>query len=262
MRYLDFLRGVHEAVQPPTYLEIGVRHGDSLALSSAASIGVDPAFRIRSELSCPVALYRETSDDFFARPDPRAFLDGRRVALAFIDGLHLFEFVLRDFMNVERHAEWWAPIVFDDILPRNVTEAARDRQTRAWTGDVYKMEAVLRRERPDLICLRVDTQPTGLLVVLGADPAAEALRARYDDLVCEGVVPDPQPVPAEVLERRGALDPQELLDSEVWALLREARETAMAREEGLSRLRRALGLPDPGAGGLLRRAAQRLRPAQ
>ena len=262
MRYLEFLRSVHEALRPPTYLEIGVRHGDSLALSSATSIGVDPAFKIRSELACPVALYRETSDDFFARPDPCAFLGGRRVALSFIDGLHLFEFVLRDFMNVERHADWWTPIVFDDILPRNVTEAARDRQTRAWTGDVYKIEAVLRRERPDLICLRVGTQPTGLLVVLGADPRAEALHARYDDLVRDGVVPDPQPVPDEVLERRGALDPQELLENDVWALLREARESGMPRDEGMARTRRALGLPETGAGGLLRRAAQRLRPAR
>jgi hypothetical protein len=262
MRYLDFLRGVHEALQPPTYLEVGVRHGDSLALSRATSIGVDPAFKIRAEITCPVALYRETSDDFFARPDPRAFLAGERVAMAFIDGLHLFEFALRDFINVERHAEWWAPIVFDDILPRDVSEAARDRQTRAWTGDVYKVEALLRRERLDLVCLRVNTKPTGLLVVLGADPAAQALHERYDDLVAEGVVPDPQPVPAEVLERHGALDPQQLLDSELWVLLREARANATPRDEGLRHVRRLLGLPDPAGRGLLRRAAERLRPAR
>jgi len=259
MRYLDFLRGVHEALQPPTYLEVGVRHGGSLALSRARSIGVDPAFRIRSELVCPVALYRETSDDFFARPEPCAFLEGDPVALSFIDGLHLFEFVLRDFMNVERHARWWTPIVFDDILPRSVTEAARDRQTRAWTGDVYKIEAALRRERPDLICLRVDTEPTGLLVVLGADAGAERLRTRYEDLVREGVVEDPQPVPADVLERRGALLPQELLDSELWALLREARETSVGRDEGLARVRGVLGLGGANGAGLLRRAAERLR---
>jgi hypothetical protein len=262
MRYLDFLHGVHAALQPPTYLEIGVRHGDSLALSGARSIGVDPSYRIRGGVTCPVALYRETSDEFFARPAPTAFLEGADVAMSFIDGLHLFEYVLRDFMNVERHAQWSTVIVFDDVLPRNVTEAARDRETRAWTGDVYKIEAVLRRERPDLVCLRVGTDPTGVLVVIGADPASDLLTLRYDHLVRAGVVPDPQPVPADVLAREGALEPEELLASPLWAQLREDREQGVPREQGLTRVRRTLGLPDPGARGLLRRAAERLRPAR
>ena len=54
---------------------------------------------------------------------------GTRLDLVFVDGMHLFEFALRDFMNVERHADWWSVIVFDDILPRDVDEAARERHT-------------------------------------------------------------------------------------------------------------------------------------
>ena len=170
MEYLDFLKGLHEAVRPRAYLEIGLRHGDSLALADCPALGVDPAFNLRVELGENVELLRETSDEYFGRPKPLKPLGGRKPDMAFIDGMHLAEFALRDFIGVERLSPWTGVIVFDDILPRTVEEANRDRRTRAWTGDVYKVLGILARHRPDLICLRVGTQPTGLLLVLGARP--------------------------------------------------------------------------------------------
>ena len=58
--------------------------------------------------------------------------------MAFIDGMHLSEFALRDFIGVERLSRWTGVAIFDDMLP-GVEEAGRDRRTRAWTGDVYKV---------------------------------------------------------------------------------------------------------------------------
>ena len=150
LHYLDFLAGLHERLAPPTYLEIGVRHGDSLALARCPAVGIDPDFELRAELRDDVALFRETSDEYFDRDDPLAPFGGEPIAFSFIDGMHLAEFVVRDFANVERNAEWTSVVVFDDILPRSAEEAARDRRTRAWTGDVYKVLDVLARHRPDL----------------------------------------------------------------------------------------------------------------
>ncbi|HEU4974021.1 MAG TPA: class I SAM-dependent methyltransferase [Baekduia sp.] len=240
MRYLELLGGLHDALRPATYLEIGVRHGDSLALSRARTIGVDPAFAIKRELDCPLTLVRTTSDEFFGRPDALEPFAGEPPSLAFIDGLHLFEHALRDFMHVEERAAWWSVVVFDDVLPRDAAEASRERQTQAWTGDVFKVGEALRRHRPDLICLPVDTEPTGLLLVLGADPESDVLARHYEELLAELVVPDPQEVPADVLRRAGALDPGAVLRAPVWALLREARERRLPREEGMARLRRCV----------------------
>jgi hypothetical protein len=256
VRYLKLLRGLHEQLAPPTYCEIGIRGGHSLELSRARTIGIDPEFAIKRELRCPIALFRTTSDEYFSRPHPREPVGGDRFALSFIDGMHLFEFALRDFVNVERHSEWWSVIVFDDMLPREVVEANRERATRAWTGDVFKVMTVLERHRPDLICLRVGTEPTGLLLVLGADPSSTVLSDSYDQLVQELVVPDPQPVPADILERRGALDPAEVLAHPVWAMLREARDLGLSRDEGWEPIRMAVrqSFPEPDAvrGGRLR----------
>jgi hypothetical protein len=131
-------------------------------------------------------------------------------------------------------------IVFDDILPRTVEEAARDRRTRAWTGDVYKLLGILARHRPDLICLRVGTEPTGLGVVIGLDPANRVLAERYDDIVRETVTPDPQDVPVDVLERHGVLDPDAVLEAGFWDVLRDARAHDRGRRLGMRRLRRQL----------------------
>lgn len=252
----EFLRALHATARPRNYLEIGVNDGRSLALSRVPSIAVDPAYRITAQLRCDLHLVRATSDDFFARPDPLAHLRGGRnpwrnlrrgrpllggyigetaLDLAFIDGMHLFEFALRDFMNVERFSRWTSLIVLDDMLPRNTDEAARERHTRDWTGDVFKLAPVLRRYRPDLTVLSIDTSPTGMLVVIGADPTNAALRDRYGTLVAEAVTPDPQRVPADVLDRRGAISPDAFLGSPIPDALVDGRRTS--RDRGYPRLR-------------------------
>jgi len=259
VRRHDFLKQLHTLARPRNYLEIGVNDGRSLALSRVPSIGVDPAFKIKSSIRVDVHLVKATSDDFFARPDPIHHLrsgrnplrnlqrgrtpfghyvgGGPTLDLAFIDGLHLFEFALRDFMNVERFSRWSSMIVFDDVLPRNVDEAARDRHTGAWAGDVYKVAIALRQHRPDLVVLTMNTNPTGLLIVLGADPFNRVLHERYDRLLTEWVTPDPQDVPSEILNRVGAIDPEAFLASPIIPLLLKHRRAGRKRGRGYDELR-------------------------
>jgi hypothetical protein len=226
----QFLAALHDRLAPRSYLEVGVNDGRSLTLSRAQSIAVDPAFKVTSELHCDVELVRATSDDFFARPDPIAHLEIGVVDLGFVDGMHLSDFALRDFMNIERFTTWTSVIVLDDMLPRSVSEAARDRHTGAWAGDVYKVLGVLRKRRPELVCLPVDTEPTGVVVVLGADAASRVLPDAYDEILAELVVPDPQDVPADVLSRSGSVDPERLLADGVWKRLVTARDAAADRD--------------------------------
>ena len=240
MHYLDFLDRLHHALRPPTYLEIGVRNGRSLALAGGRAVGIDPAYRLTVQLRDEVRLFRETSDEYFARRQPLKPFSGERIAFSFVDGMHLSEFVVRDFTNVERFSTWTTVVVLDDILPRTVTEAARDRRTTAWTGDVYKTLDVLRRYRPDLLCLEVDTEPTGLGMILNLDPASTVLRDRYDEIVAELVTPDPQNVPAEVLARAGALAPEAVLGLALWRRLRAMRAAGVAHRLGTRVLRRTL----------------------
>jgi hypothetical protein len=202
----EFLAALHDLLRPKVYLEIGVQFGTSLqlALPGCKAVGVDPAPLVTQAALAPdTTLVPETSDVAWLRADIRA-LKGQ-VDLAFIDGMHLAEFVLRDFCGVEELAAPGAAVVFDDVLPRNNGEAARRQCPGDWTGDVWRIEPILAEHRPDLRLMLVDTQPTGCLVVTHLDPGSRVLRDRYDAIVAEHVHDDPQEVPFEVLERRQAV---------------------------------------------------------
>jgi len=211
--YLDFLRHLHTMLKPQRYLEIGVRWGHSLGAARCPTIAIDPAFNINQELNAEVHLFRTTSDEYFSRPDPLGPVGGHPFDLSFIAGLHLFEFALRDFIYAERHSRSHSLVVFDDVLPRTVDEAARVRVTSAWTGDVYPIIAVLQRYRPDIIMLPVDTTPTGLMVLMGLDPTSTVLADHYQEILDEYRRPDPQPVPDDVLRRTFVQPPARVLRS-------------------------------------------------
>lgn len=224
MNRYELLKGLHAWLQPRTYVEIGVSEGRGLTLSQSPSVAIDPAFTVTHELQADVHLARTTSDEFFARDDPMAHLPIPVVDLAFINGTHLAEYVLRDFINLERYTAPTSVLVFDGTLPRTIAQAARDRHPGPWTGDVYKAVAALRTLREDLIVLEIDTAPIGTVVVLAPDPASRVLLDAYDDIVGDMVTPDPQDVPPEVLHRTRAVDPVRLLKSGAWKELRTLRD--------------------------------------
>lgn len=226
MKRHDLLAALHRTLRPRTYLETGVNTGVSLGLSSVPSIGIDPAFEVTSELQGDIHLARTTSDEFFARRRPLAHLPVGVVDLAFVDGLHLAEYALRDFVAVERFTLPTTVVVFDDMLPRTVEEADRTRKQASWTGDVYKVTDALRRLRPDLLVIEVDTAPTGTVVVLFPDATRDGVLPGYDEWVEAAVVPDPQDVPKEILTRSRAIDPVRLLASPGWERLPALRATA------------------------------------
>jgi predicted O-methyltransferase YrrM len=225
----ELLRSLHAALEPRTYLEIGVFTGSSLGLSRTRSIGVDPAYTITKEIACEVQLCRTTSDEFFARSNALAFFEGVPIDLAFIDGMHLAEFALRDFMTVEKHMSPAGVVLLDDMLPRNSLEAARDRRTAAWAGDVFKVADILRSYRPDLTIIPVNTSPTGTVLVLGLDPTSRVLEDNYDAALAACLAPDPQVVPEETLHRTHAVDPKTLMESPVWAKLVGLRKKNVSR---------------------------------
>lgn len=219
MWYLDVLQALHERLAPTTYVEIGVGEGDSLALARGRAIGIDPHFALTREVDGDVCLIRSTSDDFFATQQVTDRTRGLPVDLGFVDSVPLVEFALRDVINLERYAAPRAVIVVHHVLPRTVDDAARTQHTDGWTGDAFRLTEVLRRYRPDLLVLPVDTEPHGMLLLAGLDPTSTVLADAYDAILAEYRQPDPQLVPGDVLDRIDAVPAHRLLGSGLLAAL-------------------------------------------
>jgi hypothetical protein len=175
--YLALLRRIHDYLAPRTYVETGVSKGDSIRLAAAATkaIGIDPEPKLAVPLGPNQRLFRQTSDAFFAEHDLRALLDGLPVDLGFIDGMHQFEFALRDFLNLERFCSRESTIVVHDCYPLDAPTAARERATSFWSGDIWRLLLALKKHRPDLAIHTVGAQPTGLAVIRNLDPASRVL---------------------------------------------------------------------------------------
>ena len=185
--YLKWLERVHNALRPETYLEIGVAKGQSIACARppTRAIGIDPEPRINVALKTETHIFCETSDAFFARHGLAPLLNGKPLTLAFIDGLHVFQQSLKDFMNVEAVCGPRSVILFHDTVPLNEVTQRPDRQRTFYTGDVWKTVLCLKHYRPDLNILTVATPWTGLTVVTRLNPESRVLVENQDAAIAQ-----------------------------------------------------------------------------
>jgi hypothetical protein len=195
--YGEVLRRFHELFKPETYLEIGVNTGDTFDLASCAAIAIDPNFQLQRPMvnrKPSACFFNMTSDAFFKKHDPTAIF-GQPIDMAFLDGMHWFEFLLRDFINTEKHCKTNSIVLLHDCMPTDEHVARRDPgdarfvgQTRNegwWAGDVWKVTAILLKYRPNLKILPFDASPTGLVAITGLDPQSTFLAENYFDIVSE-----------------------------------------------------------------------------
>lgn len=210
--YYRVMQWVHAFLRPANYVEIGVHKGVSLhqVRDTPLIIGVDPKPDILPAIekqlpSAATHMYELTSDEFFDRYDLSELLE-RPVALAFIDGLHLFEQVLRDFANLEKHSDARTVILLHDCIPFDAQTASRERTTEFYCGDVWKASLALRRRRPDLNMVIVRTAPTGLCLVSGLDSSNRLfeeelpeIERSYRDLDFDYYLAHREEMPPEIL---------------------------------------------------------------
>jgi hypothetical protein len=192
--YIDFLTALHTHLTPRTYLEVGTETGSSLALVGCDAIAVDPQFQLDGTATGNrrrTLFFQMPSDTFFATENVRELL-GRPVDMVFLDGMHRFEFLLRDLIGTEAACHPRSLILLHDCAPLNPRMALRQwlpggpSETWTapfWTGDVWKLLPILKKYRPDLRLHVLDCPPTGLVAITRIDPASRILADRYYDIV-------------------------------------------------------------------------------
>ena len=184
--YRDNLYFLHRLLNPNVYLEVGVANGASLALvnNGVSAYGVDPKPTITATLKPGTVIYQRTSDDFFSQ-NAKEIFENKKIDFAFIDGMHLFEYALRDFINIEKYCTNKSIITIHDIYPKCKVTSARNRITRFWTGDVYKIVLALKKYRPDLKFYNSDIPPAGLAIIGNLNPNSDILEKNYNKIINE-----------------------------------------------------------------------------
>ncbi len=187
LHYHRFLKRLHENLLFDWYMEIGCRRGDSFAPVRGKTVAVDPFFQAEINIigtKPALHVFQQTSDDFFAS----GFLAKNRIrpAVSFLDGMHLFEYLLRDFINTEAQSLADGVIMMHDCVPFDLPMTTRDLNNLprgSWTGDVWKLVPILQTYRPDLRLTMMDCRPTGILCVSNLAPKSKVLTGNYEKIV-------------------------------------------------------------------------------
>lgn len=159
-----------------SYLEIGCQNDINFnAINISHKIGVDPALG---------GTHRMTSDAFFAQ-------NTEKFDLIFIDGMHTFEQVYKDFFNAYNVLNVGGVILFHDMLPTSWEQEMVPRINRGWNGTVWKIAYELKRLLGNQFAIIVADQGLGIVFKNNEKPTltpsnedfVRAQNTTYDDFL-------------------------------------------------------------------------------
>ncbi len=194
--YLEFLSTLNRELQPQSYFEIGTDNGFSLNCFTCDVLCIDPNFQITSHVwqkRRRTMLIQSTSDEFFADKGIRQYFPNGP-DIAFLDGMHRAEYLLRDLINVEKESHSRTLVLMHDCLPLSTRMAERDPRPGdpsegnyqfAWTGDVWRVLFALKKYRPDLRVSYLDCPPTGLVAIAGLTGGPNVLSDSYEAVIAD-----------------------------------------------------------------------------
>ena len=180
------IRALMHARNLKNYLEIGVFNGHIFfRVKTKFKVAVDPCFpfstgrKILKTIINPYNLYnryfQKPADDFFAQ-DATRVIGKRKIEISLIDGMHEYDYALRDAENVLLRLSQNGVIVMHDCNPltpeANVSFAEWEARNFAgtWNGDVWKTIMHLRT-RGDINVFVLDCDH-GLGIITREKPAS------------------------------------------------------------------------------------------
>ena len=154
------------------YLEIGVFNGHIFfRVKSNFKVAVDPEFRFGALRKFVKSLlnprnfrnkYFEKTSDAFFQEDAPSLLNNKKFDIALIDGMHEYEYALRDVENTLQYLSPNGIIVMHDCNPKTKLAASsfdewKQRQfAGTWNGDVWKVMLHMQSLRSDVNAFVLD----------------------------------------------------------------------------------------------------------
>jgi Methyltransferase domain len=166
MNRLEIIQMLMKQKKRNNYLEIGVFNGHIFfRIRSTFKLAVDPDFRFDQIRKTGKAIlnpynfynqyFQKTSDDFFSQDAPAVLAD-KKIDIALVDGMHEYQFALRDVENILNYMDDDGVIIMHDCNPQTKEAASTFAEWKAnsfagiWNGDVWKSVVHLRSLRNDI----------------------------------------------------------------------------------------------------------------
>jgi capsular polysaccharide biosynthesis protein len=210
MDYVGLLGLIKRLLQPATYIEVGMGGGATLLSDPIPEfvVGIDPQAHLEGPavelaMRCRnLLILRATSDEAFAQMASEQTLGERKADLAFVDGLHHCEVVLRDIANCARFSREGALILVHDVFPGNEAEASRTLIPGSWMGDVYKVVPIIWRHLSGVPTLLIrEVPPSGMFAIRVTGEIYDTIFRNYDALVAAMEAQEFAPTMREMRER-------------------------------------------------------------
>lgn len=174
MNRIDVIQFFVKITGAKTYLEIGVRYGDSfIPVRCENKIGVD--IHLPHTLKGQIGTFYETPSDIYFDCFASHF------DVAFVDGDHSYEQSLRD---VENCLKWMNPngvILLHDCNPTKEEWATPEPASLDWCGEVWKTILTLRTN-PNLYVATLDTDYGIGIVRNGAQESLSYTREQIEKM--------------------------------------------------------------------------------
>jgi hypothetical protein len=150
MRREDVIQYLIDKNKFRSYLEIGVAQCNTFnQIRCEHKVGVDPAVETQTVVGGWIS--NSTSDAFFEDVNEDKF------DVVYIDGLHLYEQVIKDIVNSLNCMNTGGYIVIHDCKPWNNTWERKPASSgAAWNGDVFRSIIWFREIHPEYPCFVLD----------------------------------------------------------------------------------------------------------
>jgi len=125
---IEFIKSIIAKKNYQNYLEIGCHNNEVFDKIEVDKVGVDPISG---------GTVRATSDQFFLQ-------NKKLFDCIFIDGLHIYEQVIRDIKNSLNFLNDDGVIILHDCLPKSISHQRVPRTRYNWNGDVWKAMVEVR----------------------------------------------------------------------------------------------------------------------
>lgn len=185
MNRLEIIQTLMQKKNLKNYLEIGVFNGHIFfRIRSNFKLAVDPEFRFTNmrkwgkTLLNPYNLYNQyfskTSDAFFSEDAPRV-IKNKKIDIALIDGMHEYDYALRDVENTLQYLSDDGVIIMHDCNPltKQAASSFKEWEERkfadTWNGDVWKVILHMQSLRNDVNAFTLDCDQ-GLGIITKGKP--------------------------------------------------------------------------------------------